>query len=159
MTYSPGKGARLLGGVVYDPATVATASLASLLAMTALDTTNLRVTFTAPPSGKVEVKMAVALKGGAVGDGLFFLGVLDGATVKLRVTTLPLPAMTTRLPFGMQARGLVLGLTPGTSYTWDMAYGVERVNSAGLLGWGGPNNTTTEDAYGAAIFEVWEVLT
>ena len=44
----------LLAGVSYEPSTAATsASGATLIAMTAIDTTNLRVTFTAPANGIV----------------------------------------------------------------------------------------------------------
>ena len=39
--------------------------------------------------------------------------------------------------------------------TWDAAYGVETAVAATGLKYGGPNNATANDAFGALIFEVW----
>jgi hypothetical protein len=49
----------LISGIAYNPGTAASVSTASLLAMTAVDTTNLRITFTVPASGKVLVRLAL----------------------------------------------------------------------------------------------------
>jgi hypothetical protein len=46
-------GGSTLAAVAYDPGSEVTKVTTSALAMTALDTTNLRLTFTAPPSGRV----------------------------------------------------------------------------------------------------------
>jgi hypothetical protein len=51
----------LLAGVAYDPAAAVTKATSAALAMTAFDTTNLRVTFTAPANGKVLVRIRPCL--------------------------------------------------------------------------------------------------
>lgn len=145
-----------LGSVLYDPATAATASTATAIAMTAFDTTNARITFTAPANGIVLVKIRAAHKGASTMPSVM-LGVLDGATVRGRLAPLiiPRPPSTAHLRV-FESVFLVTGLTPGVSYTLDAAYGVETVIAATQFGWGGPNNTTASDAYGALSFEVWE---
>jgi len=55
----------------------------------------------------------------------------------------------------LEGNGVISGLTPGSSNTFDAAYGVEIVESAGGLKWGGPDNTTTDDAFGALQYEIW----
>jgi hypothetical protein len=85
------------------------------------------------------------------------LGILDGSTVKARVN--PLAAMpTSSLATGcgaFDASG-VISVTPGTNYTWDAAYGVETVSDVGGIKYGGPNNATTNDAFGGFAFEIWK---
>ncbi len=53
----------LLASVNYDPATAVSAATSALLAMTALDTTNLRLTFTTPSNGFVLVRMRCVVVG------------------------------------------------------------------------------------------------
>ena len=72
-----------LGAVLYDPASIATGTLSALKAMTAMDTTNARITFTAPANGKVLVKIRAACKGSTIA-GAYLFGVLDGSTVRGR---------------------------------------------------------------------------
>lgn len=151
----------LLGAAHYDPGTAATASVASLLAMTALDTTNLRLTFTAPSSGNVYVHMrGVTTNTTVVANGTYW-GVLDGATVRFRqkgvggINSIQTTAATDFQV--MDAAGLVTGLTPGTSYTWDAAYLVDATQTSGLVSWGGPDNATTNDAWGGFAFDIWNV--
>jgi hypothetical protein len=145
----------LLGAVTYDPAAAATASTAAAAAMTALDTTNLRLTFTCPASGKVFVRVRVAQKGATANPNVF-LGVLDGATVRGRQSSIMgrLPGSATLCAH--ESSFLVTGLTGGTSYTWDAAYGCEFGVASTTIGWGGPNNATASDAYGAISYEVWD---
>src|SRR5438477_11956779 len=57
---------------------------------------------------------------------------------------------------GQEASYVITGLTPGQSYTWDAAYGVEIIVAASGLKYGGPDNATADDAFGAFVFEVWE---
>jgi len=146
----------LLAHATYDPAAAVSKATSALLAMTALDTTNLRVTFTAPANGIVLVRMRGAVTGADPGPRIL-LGVLDGATVKLRMT--PMGQILTGVATTQVAQeivGVVTGLTPGNSYTWDAAYGVEVVIASTNLVYGGPNDTAGADAYGAFVFEVWE---
>jgi len=147
-----------LGSVLYDPASVATKATTAALAMTALDTTNARITFTVPSNGIVLVRIRVAQKG-ATTSPTVLLGVLEGATVKGRQS-----AAMGRTPgsnglASHESCFLVTGLTPGAQLTWDAAYGVETLFAATQLGWGGPNNATASDAYGALSFEVWSTET
>lgn len=146
----------LLGSVLYDPSTAATISLASLLAMTAIDTSNLRITFTAPSTGKVLVRIKTLCHGAST-FAQILLGVLEGSTVKGRVA--PLGGLKTTAvstaQLSQEAIFIVSGLTPGNSYSWDAAYAVQTAVSSNIK-YGGPNNTTTNDAWGAFQFEIWK---
>lgn len=153
----------LLAGVNYDPATAVagtTKSTAAGLAMTAVDTTNLRVTFNAPASGRVFVRLGTSVGGGTTFPNIL-LGVLDGATVRGRQVPMvgyrsanaaPTAVVLARFEAGF----VVTGLTPGQSYTWDAAYGVETAVASSGLRYGGPNDATVDNAYGGFQFEVWE---
>jgi len=148
----------LLAGTIYDPSTAVSASTASLLAMTALDTTNLRLTFTVPANGTVLVRLAGTVTG-ATTFPLIMLGVLEGAT--LRGRQIPAGARVTALAtdyMSQEAVYTVSGLTPGASLTWDAAYGVEAVVASTNLKYGGPNNTTGNDAWGGFQFEIWDTI-
>ena len=77
-----------LGAVNYDPSTAVTKSARdSATVMTAFDTTNLRITFTAPASGLVQVTDQVR-SASPGGDALpaILLGVLEGSTVVFRAS-------------------------------------------------------------------------
>jgi hypothetical protein len=145
-----------LGAKLYDPATAVSKSTAAALAMTALDTTNLRITFT-PTSDKVMVRLQGTVHGATTFPSIL-LGVLEGSTVKGRVAPiggLKTTAVATSLAT-QEATFVVTGLVAGTPLTWDAAYGVETgVTSTGLK-YGGPNNATANDAFGAFIFEIWD---
>lgn len=149
---------QLLGSIMYDPGTAASKSTASLLALTALDTTNLRITFTAPASGKVMVHMRTCVHGATTFPQIM-LGVLDGSTVKGIVQ--PMGALKTTAVATAQltqdGQFIVTGLTPGASYTWDAAYAVQSVVASTNIKYGGPNNTTTNDAWGHFLYEIWGV--
>lgn len=146
----------LLAGTLYDPAGSVSKSTASLLAMTALDTTNLRLTFTVPITGKVLVRLAGTLHGATTFPQIQ-LGVLEGATVKGRVTPAGMAngnlAATTFLK--VEALFPVTGLSPAASLTWDAAYGVETVVASTGLKFGGPNNATGDDSFGGFVYEIW----
>lgn len=146
----------LLGAKTYDPAVAVTKATSAALAMTALDTTNLRVAFTAPANGSVLVRLQGTLHGATTFPQIL-LGVLSGATVMGRVAPAGMAngnlAATTFLT--VEALFVVTGLTAASAQTWDAAYGVETLVAATGLKYGGPNNTTANDAFGAFIFEVW----
>lgn len=152
----------ILAATTYDPATAVSKSCAAALAMTALDTSNLRLGFTVPANGRVMVRMQGTIHGGSASP--FFpqilLGVLSGSTVVGRIAPAGLPqgslqAATTLLT--VEATFIVSGLTPGSSQTWDAAYGVETLATSSGLKYGGPNNATANDAFGAFLFEIWDV--
>lgn len=148
----------LLGAVLYDPAAeVTTKVTTSLLAMTALDTTNARIPFTGPASGKVIVRVKATGRNGAPTANVL-LGVLDGATKMGRQSPIGGDYDTVGVAnrSAMEVSFVVTGLTPGNSYSWDAAYGVEIVSgSPGYIGYGGANDTTSNNATGALAYEIW----
>jgi len=146
-----------LANRLYDPATAVTWATTAALAMTAMDTTNLRNTFTVPASGRVMVRMVCCVHG-ATTFPTYLLGVLQGSTVIGRVSPiggLKTTAVATAM-VAQEATFVVSGLTPGASLTWDMAYGVETGVASTAIKCGGPNDTTANNAFGAVIFEIWE---
>jgi hypothetical protein len=145
----------LLAGVNYDPAVAVTKGAAASV-IAAFDTTNLRLTFAAPSSGKVYVRMGCVIHGAAT-LSQFLFGVLDGATVRGRAT--PMLAggnLAATSLIKAEAGFLITGLTPGTNYTFDAAWGCETFVTGSLLKYGGPNNTTANDAFGGFQFEIWD---
>lgn len=148
----------LLGAAHYDPAGAVSKSTASLLAMAALDTANLRVTFTAPANGKVLVRMRGTASHGATTWAQILFGVLEASTVRGRMAPIGAfgQAAGATSPLVREASFLVTGLTPGNSYTYDAAYGVEFAVASSNLKYGGPNDASGNDAWGAFAFEVWE---
>lgn len=147
----------LLAGKAYDPGAAVSKATTAALAMTAIDTTNLRLTFNAPANGAVLVRMQGTLHGATTFPQIL-LGVLSGSTVMGRVAPAGLPngnlAATTFLT--VEAQFLVTGLTPAAAQTWDAAYGVETLVASTGLKYGGPNDTTANNAFGAFLFEVWD---
>jgi hypothetical protein len=147
----------LLAGTLYDPAAAATKATTAALAMTAMDTTNLRLVFTVPANGRVLVRLAGGAIHGAATYPQILLGVLEGATVRGRVTpqvTINGTALATTMATP-EALLIVTGLSAGASLTWDAAYGVETLVAATGLKYGGPNGTTANDAFGGFAFEIW----
>ena len=147
-----------LGAILYDPGTAGSASTASLLAMTAIDTTNLRITFTAPASGRVLCRMMGCNHGS--GSGTFpqiLWGVMSGATVMCRVAPIgglkETALATARLT--LEGEFYVSDLTPGNSYSFDLAYGVQKAVASSAMKWGGPNDTTTDNAFGAIGYAIF----
>lgn len=144
-----------LGAIAYDPTTRQNAAQSALTAMTAFDTTNARITFTAPANGNVLVRLRVAQRGATI--TMTLLGVLDGSTVKGRIAPWVMKRASSASQHSIhQAEFVVTGLTPGNSYTWDAAYAVQATNASTNYSWGGPNDATGNDAAGALVFEVWE---
>ena len=146
-----------LGAKLYDPAAAVTKATTAALAMTALDTTNLRIAFTVPASGRVLVRLKGTLHGATTFPQIL-LGVLQGSTVIGRQSPQGAPLgtalATTHVP--VEAAFVVEGLTPSASLTWDAAYGVETLVASTGLKYGGPNNATANDAFGAFSFEIWD---
>lgn len=147
----------LLGAKNYDPAGAVSKVTTSLLAQTAIDTTNLRIAFTVPSHGMVLVKMS-CVHHGSTTVAQVLLGVLEGSTVRGRqhgnIALLQTAVATSMVRLDVSF--IVTGLTPG-AVNWDASYGVEIVASAnGAIKYGGPNNTTTNDAFGGFNFEIWD---
>lgn len=147
----------ILASALYDPAVAVTKVTDANLAMTALDTTNLRLTFTVPASGRVMARLVGTIHGAAGSPNVLF-GVLEGSTIRGRIA----PALmwagsqsaTSRV--NVEALFSVAGLTPGASLTWDAAYGVEVGVASSGIKYGGPNDSTTaNNAFGAFVYEIW----
>lgn len=146
-----------LGSVAYDPGTADTHfTTAAAAAMTALDTTNLRVTFTAPASGNVYVRMKGCIHGSTPYPQLLF-GILQGASVIARQCPVgSRQAVSASERVGLEASFVVTGLVAGNSYTWDAAVGVELGVASSAVKYGGPNDTTNDNAFGAFTVEVYD---
>ena len=146
----------LLASKTYDPATAVSKATTAALAMTAIDTANLRNSFNAPANGAVLVRLQGTVHGGSTFPQIL-LGVLSGSTVLGRVAPAGLMngGVGTSTFMTVESLFVISGLTPGAAQAWDAAYGVETgVTSSGLK-YGGPNNATANDAWGAFIFECW----
>lgn len=146
----------LLGAILYDPGTLVSKASTAAGVMTAFDTTNLRLTFTIPAHGYVRVVIQTLMVGQATYSQCR-LGVLDGSTIRGRVT--PMGALTgqaaTTTPVVLRADFTIPGLTPG-SVSWDAAYAIEQAVASTNFKFGGPNDTTSNNAYGGFVFEVWD---
>jgi len=106
--------------------------------MTAVDTTNLRAVFLAPPSGRVRV-LVNAMADVSSAQSVYF-GILDGATTKAIAWAFSVAGSTNRYT----CIWYISGLTPGAKCTWDFA----RKGGGGTVKiWGGP-------AYGPIIMEM-----
>lgn len=145
-----------LGNVLYDPGTAVTKGTAAS-AMAAFDTTNARIVFTVPASGKVLVRVQCVVHG-ATTFSTILLGVMEGATVKGRlcpVGGLKTTAVATAM-VAQEASFVVSGLTPSAELTWDAAWGIETFVASSLIKYGGPDSSTANNAFGALLFEIWE---
>lgn len=145
----------LIAGKLYDPAVAVSKATTSAIAMTALDTTNLRLSVTVPAHGMVLVRLKGSLHGATTLPQIV-LGVMEGATVRGRAAAmLGGGNIAATSIVACWAEFLVTGLTPG-AVNWDAAYGVETVVASTGLKYGGPNNTSANDAFGGFAFEVWD---
>jgi hypothetical protein len=149
----------LLAGTLYDPAVAVSQATSALLAMTAFDTTNLRLNFTVPSNGSVLVRLSTVIHGGTAAPTVL-LGVLQGSTVKGRKA--PTGMLYTATGVATQAYAIesifpVTGLTPSANLTWDAAYSVETLGASTAIKYGGPDNATANDAFGGFCFEIWSV--
>lgn len=146
----------LLGAKLYDPAGAITKATSTLIAMTAFDTTNLRLTVTVPAHGFLRVKMMCPVTGATTFPSVL-LGVLSGATIKGRISPLQVlgntAVATARL--GLLADFVIPGLAPG-SITLDAAYAVQVVVASSTISYGGPDDASGADAWGAFSFEIWD---
>jgi hypothetical protein len=146
----------LLGSKLYDPAVAVAKATSSALAMTAIDTTNLRLTVTVPAHGFLRCKLMCAMEG-ATTFAQILLGVMSGSTVSGRIApevTIGGTAIANTRAVAV-AEFTISGLTPG-SITLDAAYGVEITVASTNIKYGGPNDTTTSNAWGGFLFEIWD---
>jgi hypothetical protein len=148
---------KLIASTLYDPSTAVSRATTAALAMTALDTTNLRHTFTVPASGRVLVRLRGVVHGANTYPQIL-LGVMNGSTVISRdhaIGGLKTTAVNTA-QLAQESMFVVDGLTPGASLTWDAAYGVETPIASTGLKYGGPNDSSNNNAFGGFLYEIWE---
>lgn len=146
----------LLKAVNYDPAVAVTKNTTAALAMTAIDTTNLRLAITVPAHGMVRFRLSSCIHGATTFPSIF-LGVMNGAAVVGRVAPMQLlgnTAVATAL-VAVVADFTATGLTPGAMNV-DAAYGVETLVAATGIKYGGPNDATANNAFGGFVFEAWD---
>lgn len=147
MTYRP-SALVLLAKKVYNPASPVQLSRASNSAFADVDATNLAVTFVAPTSGSVLVRLSALCFTSA---GSHFWNLRDGSG-DIVGTRAEINSIASRNRF--TATLSKTGLTPGTSYTWKWGY----ANAGGTHTiYAGDDGSSPQDAgsdVGAAVMEV-----
>lgn len=141
-----GGGSGLIAMTAYNPGVKVVATRNSLT-FADLDATNLAVTFVAPPSGKVMVRLSASAFTDIGGNEHLWnlrdaVGDVAGTTVGCTSNSSNFNGVTRVIQ--------KTGLTPGTTYTWKWGWAVGTVGGVGSrIQYGG--NT------GAAVMEVWAV--
>ena len=135
----------LAGPVNYAPASVTTYNLGTS-GFTALDATNLAVTFTAPDSGNVLVTLSGFVIEGGTGANIWF-GLLSAGAI-IGPTAQVLNSGMASQGLSVTSSHLVTGLTPSVFYTFEWAACADQsgctmgaVNNGGSTS-ANPSNTT-----------------
>lgn len=142
-----GGGAGLIGLTSYNPG-AATVVARNSTTFADVDATNLVVAFTAPPSGKVLVRLSGSVNtdigGAAQAQWNLRDSVGDIANTKVYASG------NSQGYLGVTRSIVATGLTPGTAYSWKWGHAVEVTGGAGVrTGFGG--------SHGPAVMEVWAV--
>ena len=144
-----GAASGLIGFKSYEPSTSGGDNKnTTSTTLVAIDTTNLRVTFVAPPSGKVLVKLNGRSATTAGGYAAYW-GLLDGATRRGHSQN-----VSTSVDFRSNCSIPVSGLTPGTTYSFDWAWCVDSTATTNLYI---RDDDVTDRQSGGAYMEVWAV--
>lgn len=159
-THPPTLPGSLLGYTSYAPSSVSTYTLVAIgTGLTALDTTNLLVTFTAPPNGNVLVRLSAFAQGGATAADNVLFGVVSstgspGTLVGVGGLVFSSPVATAvDDEAAVSTEQIITGLTAGTAYTWYFA-GAYVTAAGKVLAQGG--STVTTSATGCpATMSVW----
>lgn len=133
----------ILGGISYNPSGSNTYSTTST-SLVAIDSTNLAITFTAPPSGQVWVYIESYCHITVGSDGLEFGALSAGSQVGPIAVTVSQNAAYQRSPVTL----LVPSLTVGNSYTFQAAWQVQSA-ATGDIFYGAANG-----AGGPVVFKV-----
>lgn len=145
-----GSSSGLLAIVRYNPATGVKASTTSTTPV-AVDATNLTISFTAPASGKVLVRLN-AIAGLTSNADLGYWGLLQHSTTNL-VGDLEAVVSSTAEAFRATAPIYLTGLTAGQTYQYDWAHAAQS-GATMSTDYGGANSTGANN-FGPAIMEVW----
>ncbi len=148
-TLGGGSPGTLLARAQYAPSSVHTYTPVNITTgVTALDSTNLVVTFIAPPSGAVIVKLQAWCETGAAAADKHIFAVVSSTSspgTLVGVSGLAANSPTATLADNQvlaSMEQLITGLTPGSSYTWYFA--AAYVTAAGsIFAQGGSTNTTS----------------
>lgn len=147
MGYTPnGTYVQPLARAFYTPAGIVTANSSSTT-FAAVDTTNLRATFVAPSSGTVRVRYGGSAN--VTGGAQVYLGLLNGATpVSVADSIYDDATHHTRV----DVEDVITGLTPGQSYSFDLALANGNgATGTASLAYGGANGVSGR---GSAYVEV-----
>lgn len=149
MTYTPAPPKEMLAYTNYNPGSGTTTATNSTTWVD-VDATNLTITFTAPDSGKVLVRLsALTQKTVHTGATPYFWAVREGSTHIASGRCAQILDTTTRLTTHIPL--VVTGLTPGQSYTYKWSHRV-NADTQGMF-YGGDTNTGS--GAGPAVMEVW----
>ena len=147
---------QLIDSILYDPSTAASNVTDAASAMAALDTTNLRISFVAPVSGKVHVILRGTLHGSTT-NPVVLLGVLSGTTVVARQLGFRSLGTTSSANSQITVQAeFTVDVTPGASLVWDAAYATQVAIASTAIKYGGPDTASGNDAFGGFLFEVWD---
>lgn len=150
--------------VQYDPSSAGTYTPVIITTgLTAIDSTNLKVVFVAPPSGSVRVKLQafVVFSGTTAAATAVYFGVVSstgspgtlvGVNQRVYVSPTTTPADDSQM---CTAEQVISGLTPGTTYTWYFA-AAAGATTARIIPQGGSANTTAATG-GPAMIQVTPV--
>lgn len=129
-------GSSLLAKTVYAPGTAVTYTASTTAnTLTVLDTTNLTISFTAPASGAVLIRLTGFLANASGSVAATWGLVTHGGTTLVA----PVALMTggASSPTGVKSAAiLVSGLTPGTTYTYDWVHSQSTTSSLTLVAQG-----------------------
>ena len=148
-----GNGSGLIGLTAYNPAANTTVTSTSST-VSDVDATNALVSFVAPPSGIVLVRLT-ALQTSISSSG-YYWGLRSGTDTPVFMAGL---GATTSIA-KMAVPGRVSGLTPGTTYNWKWCHRTYN-NSATATIYYGQDSANSGSAlwnpYGPLMMEVWAV--
>jgi hypothetical protein len=156
----PGVPGVLLARAAFAPSTVTTYTLVAVATgLTALDSTNLKVVFIAPPSGNVMVELQGFCKGGAGAATSVIFGITS--TTASPGTVVGVTGLVWLSPTATAADNgtlanmtqLITGLTPGASLTWYFA-ATDSGTAATILAQG-PTVATTVPTGAPAVIAVY----
>ncbi len=142
-----GGGTGLIGLTSYNPV-AATVVANNSLTFADVDATNLVVAFTAPPSGKVLVRLSAAANADNGGAQVCMWNLRSGSS-DLAGTSVWVTGLSQSW-LGASRSIPMTGLTPGTSYSYKWGQAATATGGAGA-------RTQYGGAVGPAVMEVWAV--
>lgn len=147
----------LLARTSWAPSSVSTYTIvAAATGVTALDSTNLSVTFIGPPSGNVWVRLTAMIKGSAAAGKFVYFAVVSstgspGTLVGSVGLVYATPTATALDDVSIVSMEELITVTPGTSYTWYFAASTTTGSTVQVLAQGGTSNTATPTGAPATI--------